>query len=87
MLHLLLPNKFPSFSVSITPYRLYHFLTLGRLIGGKASPVSTVVEEILGFLCDGRGRTMATLDGLLDGLNLSEDPSDSVLPTYDAFPA
>ena len=78
---------FPSFTVSITPYKLYHFLTLGRLTGGKASPVSTVVDDILGFLWAGRGRAIATLDGLDDDLDRSTDPSDSVVPTYDAFPA
>ena len=66
--------------VSITPNRLYHFRFLGGFKGVNSSPVSTVVEDILGFLFCGRGRITATLAALLDWSFIDA-------PTYDAFPA
>ena len=74
------PSKLLNLDVSITPNRLYHFQFLGGFKGVNSSPVSTVVEDILGFLFCGRGRITATLDALLDWSFIDA-------PTYDAFPA
>ena len=61
-----LPSKLLNLDVSITPNRLYHFRFRGGFKGVNSSPVSTVVEDILGFLFCGRGRITATLAALLD---------------------